>query len=246
MSFKEEIRKSGIENIAWKVNDITITCDCAGDHFEVELEGNVDKRAIDIGDFELIKDYIQNKLNNQYHRTYPFTPADMYPPAKAFYDPELWKEDVECLYPRIMVPRKHGKSLTFAAWLDATFDRMKAERVTKLGQPREIRRVIFNDPATIVMWSDGTKTVVKCQEGDIFDPEKGLAMAISKKAFGNTGSYCDEIKKWTEKYEDPKEKTIDNLKDSSAKINLPTFSAKEISDAVNYALKQFDEAMGVK
>lgn len=67
----------------------------------------------------------------------------------------------------------------------------------------EITNVIFNDPATIVFWSDGTKTVVKCQDGDVFDPEKGLAMAISKKAMGNKGSYFNVIDKWTEKYEGP-------------------------------------------
>lgn len=43
-----------------------------------------------------------------------------------------------------------------------------------------IKKVIFNDPATIVFWKDGTKTIVKCQEGATFDPEKGLAMAISR------------------------------------------------------------------
>jgi len=43
-----------------------------------------------------------------------------------------------------------------------------------------IEKVIFNDPATIVFWKDGTKTIVKCQEGAKFDPEKGLAMAISR------------------------------------------------------------------
>lgn len=59
-----------------------------------------------------------------------------------------------------------------------------------------IENVIFNDPATIVFWSDDTKTVVKCQPGDKFDPEKGLAMAISKKTMGNTGSYCNVFKKW--------------------------------------------------
>ena len=48
-------------------------------------------------------------------------------------------------------------------------------------------KVIFNDPATIVMWDDGTKTVVKC-EGEKFDPEKGLAMAITKKALDNKGN----------------------------------------------------------
>lgn len=60
----------------------------------------------------------------------------------------------------------------------------------------EIKNVIFNDPATIVFWEDGTKTVVKCQDGDEFDPEKGLAMAIVKKTYGNKGSYCNKLKKW--------------------------------------------------
>ena len=30
----------------------------------------------------------------------------------------------------------------------------------------EIKDVIFNEPATIIIWKDGTKTVVKCQEGE--------------------------------------------------------------------------------
>ena len=68
----------------------------------------------------------------------------------------------------------------------------------------EIKNVIFNDPATIVFWEDGTKTVVKCQDGDEFDPEKGLAMAIAKKAYGNKGGYCNKMKKWL-----PKEEPVD-------------------------------------
>lgn len=49
-------------------------------------------------------------------------------------------------------------------------------------RPR-IKKVIFNDPATIVYWDDDTKTVVKCQN-ESFDSEKGLAMAICKKLMG--------------------------------------------------------------
>ena len=60
----------------------------------------------------------------------------------------------------------------------------------------EIKNVIFNEPATIIIWKDGTKTVVKCQEGEGYDPEKGMAMAISKKALGNKGNYCEVFKKW--------------------------------------------------
>lgn len=67
----------------------------------------------------------------------------------------------------------------------------------------DIKDVIFHPPATIVYWADGTKTVVKVQDGEFFDPEKGLAMAYWKKTAGNTGSYFNEIKKWTAKYNPP-------------------------------------------
>ena len=59
----------------------------------------------------------------------------------------------------------------------------------------EIKNVIFNPPATIVFWQDGTKTVVKATN-EVYDPEKGLAMAIAKRALGNQGNYYNIIKKW--------------------------------------------------
>lgn len=59
-----------------------------------------------------------------------------------------------------------------------------------------IKNVIFNPPATIVFFEDGTKTVVKTQEGDTYDPEKGLAMAISKRLLGNDHKYYWTFKKW--------------------------------------------------
>lgn len=61
-------------------------------------------------------------------------------------------------------------------------------------QPK-IKKVIFNNPATIVYWEDRTKTVVKCEK-EKYDPEKGLAMAIAKKALGNQGNYFEVFKKW--------------------------------------------------
>ena len=57
----------------------------------------------------------------------------------------------------------------------------------------EIERVIFNGPATIVFWSDSTKTVVKCMEGEEFDEEKGIAMAFMKKLYGK--GYMNKIRK---------------------------------------------------
>ena len=63
-----------------------------------------------------------------------------------------------------------------------------------------IKDVIFNDPATIVFWTDGSKTVVKCEKGETFDPEKGLAMAISKKVLGNDYGYYETFAKYIGRY----------------------------------------------
>lgn len=67
---------------------------------------------------------------------------------------------------------------------------------TKMRKHFRIKKVIFNDPATIILWHDGTKTVVKTQNGEKYDPEKGMAMAISKKCFGNAWEYYSIFKKW--------------------------------------------------
>lgn len=58
-----------------------------------------------------------------------------------------------------------------------------------------IKKVIFNNPATIVIWNDGTKTTVKCSERDEYSEEVGLAMCISKKALGNKGNFNEVFKK---------------------------------------------------
>ena len=87
-------------------------------------------------------------------------------------------------------------------------NRQKSEMLDK------IKNVIFNNPATIVFWADGTKTVVKCEHED-FDPEKGLAMAIVKKTMANNHSYYNEIfKKWL-----PKEEPVETLGDLFANKN---------------------------
>ena len=73
------------------------------------------------------------------------------------------------------------------------------KKSTSAANTAAIKDVIFAPPATIVYWSDGSKTVVKCSEKDVFDPEKGLAMAIAKRCGGNKGSYYKEIQNWIEK-----------------------------------------------
>lgn len=85
-----------------------------------------------------------------------------------------------------------------------------------------IKKVIFNEPATIVFWEDGTKTVVKCSKRDTYDYEKGITMAIAKKAFGNTNDYYKKIKNFLPKEEEQKKS-----------FGTRTDHFKEVNEALN-------------
>lgn len=45
-------------------------------------------------------------------------------------------------------------------------------------------KIIFNNPATIVIWADGTRTVVKACKEDKFDKGVGLKTALLQRVFG--------------------------------------------------------------
>ena len=83
----------------------------------------------------------------------------------------------------------------------------RIERIPNMNALQTIRAVdvIFNDPATIIIWADGTKTIVKA-ENEPFDPEKGLAMAISKKVLGNKYDYYEVFKRYVGRYNKQKAK----------------------------------------
>ena len=49
----------------------------------------------------------------------------------------------------------------------------------------DIKQVIFNAPATIVTFSDGTKVCVKANENDKFSKEVGLMYALVKRLYAN-------------------------------------------------------------
>lgn len=78
----------------------------------------------------------------------------------------------------------------------------------------EIKTVHFSYPATVVIWEDGTKTVVKCQQDDFYSPETGLALCIAKKALGNQSNFNNEFKKWLpDDHVEMVDKVYSNMKD---------------------------------
>lgn len=105
-----------------------------------------------------------------------------------------------------------------------------------------IKNVIFAPPATIVYWSDGSKTVVKFSENDVFDPEKGLAMAIAKRCGGNKGSYYKEIQNWVEKSGKKYPGKTATQKKAAPKSNPDRESMKKLISKTNEDWNEFLKA----
>lgn len=66
----------------------------------------------------------------------------------------------------------------------------------------QIKNVIIAEPYTTILWSDNTKTQVKCMDGDRFDPEHGFAMCVLKKIYEEpkkANAYSKWLKGWVKK-----------------------------------------------
>lgn len=100
-----------------------------------------------------------------------------------FYDGSMYKEIVAakeaCLYTKV--------------------DKTKHSSIES-NSPKDgwIDQVWFNPTkgTTVVRWTDGSKTMVRCQGGEPFDKEKGLALCYMKKTLSNKGSFNEILKKW--------------------------------------------------
>lgn len=116
------------------------------------------------------------------------------------YDPCLscWTDKSACLNCLYYKGKHDGYQYpSFASSITGkiTIEEPKKEK----GYLPKIKDVIYNNPATIVIWADNTKTIVKCMEGAEYDKWMGLAMCIAKKALGD--DYHHTFKKWTKKDE---------------------------------------------
>lgn len=85
--------------------------------------------------------------------------------------------------------------------LDSVEEKRKAKELAETQRRNKrlrglIKDVIFSGPVTVVKWNDGTITRVRCAEGEIYDPEKGLLAAMAKKLYENTNIFVEELENW--------------------------------------------------
>ena len=75
-----------------------------------------------------------------------------------------------------------------------------------------VQRIIYSGGKTIVLWEDGTKTIVGCSEGETYDEFDGFTAALAKKIYGSTCAVKREIRKKSNKQIVKQEMTEKNVK----------------------------------
>ena len=138
---------------------------------------------------------------------------------------EIWYDDSYSKLPRSYRRDNIDALLYYIKGPDKSPSANKKTTERSNYMPTDIRRFIkkvkFNPPATIVFWTDNTKTVVKCK-GEDYDPEKGLAMCICKKVLGDKGNYYEVFKKWLPKEDDSDvvQKVLEHIKPQTFEFEL--------------------------
>lgn len=127
-------------------------------------------------------------------------------------------ESNSLIYQQLAIDIDKEMKMLAKAGSNKIFGTKNAERKTDM----RIKKVHFNYPVTVVLWEDGTKTIVRAGEGEEYDPEKGLAMAIAKKALGNQGNYYNVFKKWLpEEVNEEELSPLGELKQALANLTIP-------------------------
>ena len=115
------------------------------------------------------------------------------------------------------------------------------------------KKVKFSGPATIILWEDGTKTVVKCQEDDVFNEYTGVLTCFAKKMFGNKANFNNIINKTvkmgrhqTKKEELTSSTAIEGESYYSSALDSMKRNIDEINDFMKDAADALDKALGGK
>lgn len=125
------------------------------------------------------------------------------------------------------IPRKNIEEETITMGLRSCktlYRNLKEFQDKRIGSADEmknvdVKKIIFNGPKTIVLWTDGTKTIVSMSKDETnFDPEAAFCAAYTKKMFG-TNSKIKRVIKEKSNIEQHQRIVEEKLKEELAKIS---------------------------
>lgn len=116
----------------------------------------------------------------------------------------------------------HDKIIEMANQVKEEFKKAeKKEKKANIDKFINIIKAVYFVPhqgLTKVIWKDGTQTEVRCQDGDEYNKEAGLALCIIKYLFGNTNYYNEIFKSVFEKQANLAEKKTSVKKTKKAPV----------------------------
>ena len=110
----------------------------------------------------------------------------------------------------------------------------------------DVKKIIFSGPKTIVLWSDGTKTIVSMSKDELrFDPKAAFCAAYTKKMFGSN-SKIKRIIEQKSNFEEYTKAAIENAEtefDKFMKCTCPWLYTEEkpteVEAAIAKAMSEF-------
>lgn len=103
-------------------------------------------------------------------------------------------------------------------------------------------RIVFNPPATIVFWKDGTKTVVKCAEGEKFDPYTGFCYAFTEHFLGSISHIKKLCQKSSTGLPEASESIVEEEKDDKP---MSSFEKKSVAYMRRAICDKFSEGWNI-
>lgn len=144
-------------------------------------------------------------------------------------------DDVKSDYPKLMPPsvrKSYDDPDCLRDWYryiaSSIYSIPKKEEIMKTVPTYAVKKIIYNPPATIVFWEDGSKTVVKCSQYDEYDPYFGFLAALAKKVYGNPSRVRKIVDKWAPEEEEP-------LNDIAKAFKAATESIQSLTERFNKA-----------
>lgn len=113
------------------------------------------------------------------------------------------------------------------------------DSITKKNEPK-IKKVIWSGNKTIVIWEDGTKTMVSKTPGDFYDPYAAFCAAIVKKLYGNS---TRARKAFEEFYDDPRCNHLPKMEDDSPGIALEKVGDDVIQGKIKSLCNKIDKIL---
>lgn len=126
-----------------------------------------------------------------------------------------------------------------------SLDEKNTNKCRKDNRPHP-KKVIFSGPATTILWTDGTKTTVKCQSEDVWSDEVGIGMCYLKKLLGNKGNYNNIFREAMKVAKVQTKTVIGEESYYSSALDSMKQNIDEINSFMKDAAEALDKALGGK